>query len=93
MDTDELMRIVRDERLDAPVLFGAGRLHDDAVVLEQTGGAWQVYLVDERHSAIASTVRVFESESEALEHVLRKLRQVAQARRAIAAARSGSAHG
>lgn len=85
MDIDELTKIIDEEKLDAPVIYGGARLHDDAVVLERSGDGWSVYLVDERASAIESTRREFATESDALEHVLRKLRQVARARRALAA--------
>lgn len=85
MDVSELMGIVREEGLDTPVLYGDGRLHDDAVVLEREGDAWKVYLVDERHAVIQSTLRTYESESDALDRVLLKLRQVAKARRSRAA--------
>lgn len=85
MDTAQLMEIVRDEGLDTPVIDGVGRLHDDAVVLERDGDAWKVYLVDERHAVIESTLRTYTNESDALERVLLKLRQVAKARRSSAA--------
>jgi len=85
MDISELMRIVRDEGLDRPVLSGVGRLVNDAVVLDRDGDTWTVYLVDERHAVIESTLRTFDSESAALERVLLKLRQVAKARRSRAA--------
>lgn len=84
MTVDELMRIVHADGLDAPVLYGEGRLHDDAVVLEREGSSWKVYLVDERSATIESTLRTFRSEDAALEHVLLKLRQVLQARNALA---------
>ena len=77
MDVSELRRIVHAEALDAPVLYGEGRLHDDAVVLERDGDAWRVYLVDEREAVIESTLRAFDNEPDALEHVLLKLRQSA----------------
>lgn len=91
MNVDELMQIVQAEQLDTPVLYGVGRLHLDAVVLEGDGATWSVYLVDERTQPFESTRRMFDSESAALEHVLRKLRQVEKARRSMAAmsARSG----
>lgn len=81
MDTTELMTTVDAEGLDAPVLLDSGRLHDDAVVLSRVDNVWCVYLVNERHSPIATTVKKFETESDALEHVLLKLRQVAASRR------------
>lgn len=84
MDVERLMRIVADEQLDAPVLKGTGRLHLDAVVVRQDGVSWTVFLVDERHQAIAPTVRSFDAESDALEHALRKLRQVRRSRRSTA---------
>ena len=77
MDVSELMRIVHAEALDTPVLYGEGRLHDDAVVLERDGDAWRVYLVDEREAVIESTLRAFDNEPDALERVLLKLRQSA----------------
>ncbi len=85
MNTARLMQIVREEGLDTPVIDGVGRLHRDAVVLERNGDAWQVYLVDERHAVIQSTLRTYADESDALDRVLLKLRQVAKARRSEAA--------
>ena len=85
MDASDLMRIVRAEGLDTPVLHGVGRLHHDAVVLDRDGDRWTVHLVDERDAVIESSLRTFESESEAFERVLLKLRQVARARRSVAA--------
>lgn len=84
MDTSELMQTVRDEGLDAPVLYGEGRLHDDSVVLERDGDMWKVFLIDERHAVIESTLRTYDNEPEALERVLLKLRQVKRARAAEA---------
>ena len=86
MDTSELLRIARAEGLGTPVLQGVGRRHDDAVVLDRDGDEWTVYVVDERDAVIESTLRTFDSESEAVERVLLKLRQIAEARRSLAAA-------
>ena len=86
MNASELLRIARAEGLDTPVLHGVGRLHRDAVVLDRDGNRWTVYLVDERGAVIESTLRTFDSESEAVERVLLKLRQIAEARRSLAAA-------
>ncbi len=85
MNTAQLAAIVQDEGLDTPVIDGVGRLHDDAVVMERDGDGWKVYLVDERHAVIESTLRTYSNESDALERVLLKLRQVAKARRSRAA--------
>ena len=85
MNAGDLMQIVREEGLDTPVLYGAGRLHDAAVVLERDGDRYTVFLVDERHNPIRSTIRTYGDEAEALERVLLKLRQVAKARRSMAA--------
>lgn len=85
MDLDELRQLVDEEGLDTPILYGTGRLHDDAVVLDRDGETWKVSLVDERHAVIPSTLRTFGSESDALERVLLTLRQVAEARRSRAA--------
>ena len=85
MDTGELMRMVRAEGLDAPVLAGVGHPHGDAVVLDRDGSSWTVHLGDERGAVIESTRGAFDTESEALERVLLKLRQVAAARRSLTA--------
>ncbi|MDJ1114602.1 hypothetical protein [Microbacterium dauci] len=85
MTLDELLRTVAEERLDTPVLSGAGVLHDDAVVLERRGDHFVVFLVNERHAVIESTLQTFDAEDAALAHVLRKLRQVARARRSLEA--------
>lgn len=88
MDLDGLMRIVRDEQLETPVVYGAGRLSDEAVVLERDGDRWRVFIVNERATPIESTVRSFDDESSALEHVLLKLRQTEAARAALEALRN-----
>ena len=86
MDVARLGQIIREEGLDVPLLHGVGRPHPDAVVLDREGGRWTVHLLDERHAVIATTVRVFDDESDALEQVLLKLRQVS-------VSRAGRAHG
>ena len=53
---------------------------------DRDGDGWTVYVVDERDAVIESTLRTFDSESEAVERVLLKLRQIAEARRSLAAA-------
>ncbi|MEY2849449.1 MAG: hypothetical protein RI885_2116 [Actinomycetota bacterium] len=82
MNVDELMEIVGAEHLGSPVLYGARR--PDAVVLERDDATLKVYLTSERAWPVESTVRSFVSESEALEYVLLKLRQVERARRSLA---------
>lgn len=81
MDVDELMQVVRTERLDTPVLYGVGDIHADAVVLAHKGTVWTSYLIDERDAPITSTLRSFDNESRALWDILRRLRQIAESRR------------
>lgn len=83
MDERKLERIIRAEALEAPILCGARRAGADSVVLERDGDTWTVYLSDERGAAYETTVRAFDSESDALEHVLVKLRQGEVARQAL----------
>ena len=83
MDVTELLTIVREEGLEVPVLYGQGRLRNDAVVLERDGDQWQVYIANERGGRIDSTFRTFDNESDALDYVLLKLRQGEAARRAM----------
>lgn len=83
MDAADLMEIVRAEALDVPVLDDRPRDRADAVVAARGETAWSVYLTDERAGVIESTLRTFDSESDALEHVLLKLRQGERARLAM----------
>jgi len=75
MTVDQLMRIVRDEDLATPVLYGSGPLVMDAVVLERNDGRWRAFISDERGSVMGRTEAFFNSESDALDYVLEKLRQ------------------
>lgn len=85
MDTNELMSIVHAEDLEVPVLYGVGPLQSEAVVLERDDAEWQVYVANERGGAIESTRRTFDNESDALEHVLRKVRQGTKYHRSLKA--------
>lgn len=82
MTVDELLRVVDNERLDPPVLYDA-RQRPDAVVLERDHHTWTVYVTSERAWPVESTIRSFDGESSALEHVLLKLRQLEKARRSL----------
>lgn len=75
MDTSELMRIVREERLETPVLDGVGTVCAESVVLKRGDALLTVYVADERGGAIGATLRTFNNESDALGYVLLKLRQ------------------
>ena len=83
MDVAELMRIVESEKLETPILYGDAPLRNDAVVLERADSGWKVYLADERGGFHASTVKLFDSESVALDHVLLKARQSLKAKRSL----------
>lgn len=85
MEIGELMQAVHAEGLDAPVVYGDRPLRNDAVVLEKLKGAWKVYIAHERGGPIESTMRIFDNESDAISHVLLKLRQRAEARRLMSA--------
>lgn len=85
---EDLMRVVRTEHLDVPVVSGAGRAVADSVVLDRIGEIWRVYVADERSAPWRTTLREFDDEPSALRHVLLKLRQVAAARVAMDALRA-----
>ncbi|MEV8024815.1 hypothetical protein [Microbacterium sp. NPDC080220] len=88
MSVEELMAIVREESLDAPVLYGVGDVHMNAVLLTRTDAQWQAWVSDERGGVMGRTLQTFDTESAALEYVLFKLRQVTPLRRKLAAWRS-----
>ncbi|MGH7218060.1 MAG: hypothetical protein ACREGE_01250 [Candidatus Microsaccharimonas sp.] len=75
MNITELMNIVHAEKLDAPILYSKGTSTPDAVVLEHNTEGFRVYITDERAAMFESTLKVFDNESDAFEHVLLKLRQ------------------
>lgn len=85
MDTGELMRIVQEEQLETPILYGGGRIYDESVVLTRDGAAWKVYVANERAGVIGNTLRTFDNESSALEYVLLKLRQLTKYHHSLAA--------
>lgn len=82
MDTNELMKIVQEEGLEMPVLYGSGAFGPEAVVLERDGSEWKVFVASERGGAMGSTQRAFDDESDALDHVLDKVRQGTECHRA-----------
>ena len=84
IDTHELMRIVHQERLETPILYGVGRVFDESVVLTRDGAAWEAYVANERAGAIGETLQIFDNESDALEYVLLKLRQMTKYHRSLA---------
>lgn len=75
MDTKELMDTVHEENLETPVLYGAGKLRAEVVVLDRDASGWKVYVANERGGMMGSTLATFDDESDALEHVLQKVRQ------------------
>jgi len=87
MDTSELMRIVREEDLETPILYGAGGYRAEAVALERDDAEWKVFVANERGGVMGSTLKTFDNESDALEHVLDKVRQGTKYHRAMDARR------
>lgn len=85
MDTSELMKIVQDERLETPVLYGEGALRPEVGVLERDGSEWKAFVANERGGVMGSTLQTFDTESDALDHVLEKARQGTEYHRALAA--------
>ncbi|VXB41790.1 conserved hypothetical protein [Microbacterium sp. 8M] len=85
MDIDELKRIVREEDLEVPVLYGVGERQSEGVVLERDDTGWKVYVSDERGGVLGKTLRTFDNEPEALEYVLQKARQGTRYHRALRA--------
>lgn len=88
MNRAELKQIAADEGLGPVAFLDEERVRADAVVLEPTAEGWSVYITTERAGAVASTVREFGSEADALDHVLVKLRQGARARQSMSDLRS-----
>ncbi len=84
MDIEELIRAVREENLERPILYGAGRPRAEAVVLERHGSEWRVFVSNERGGVAGNTLETFDNESDALTRVLEKARQGTKYHRALA---------
>jgi hypothetical protein len=91
MTRDELKAVIAAEGLGNALFLDESSIDENSVVLEPHDGRWLVYLTIERAAVVPTTVREFDTEAEALDHVLVKLRQSARGRELGGA--SGSAHG
>ncbi len=83
MDRAELKRIATQDGLVGALFLDEGPLREHSVVFHPREADWAVYLTDERASVLGTTLRVFADEPDALEYMLHKLRQGAQAELAM----------
>lgn len=84
MNRTELKTSIKEECLIDAVFLDEQSIKEDAVVLERRERDWAVYLTIDRAMVVQTTFRTFETEEEALDHMLVKLRQTAHTRRRFA---------
>jgi len=88
VNVEELIRVVEEESLDVPVLYGVGPVTMNSVMLTRADAEWKAWVSDERGGVMGRTLQTFDNESDALEYVLRKLRQVTPLRKKLSGWRS-----
>jgi hypothetical protein len=74
MTRERAMEIIRDEKLKNFNWYGEQDIKPNEVGIREKGNKWNVYTSDERANPISE--KEFESESEALENFIKRLRAV-----------------
>lgn len=74
MVKSEVEKIIVSERLKGYNFFEDRSNHENEIVISFYGGKYHVYATDERASKIMGSERFFETENEALENFIRRLR-------------------
>ena len=72
MTREETLKIIESEKLKNFNWYGDHASRADEVVIREVAAKWSVYTADERASAISEVV--YDSESEALEDFIERLR-------------------
>lgn len=74
MNREAARKIIKAEQLISYNFLENRANHSDEVVIQKKAGQWVVYATNERASKVSSGERVFDNESDALEHFIRRLR-------------------
>lgn len=73
-------RIIREEQLISHSFFEHRQDASDEMVIRKAAGKWNVYATDERAAKISDGERTFDSEEDALENFIRRLRALNRVR-------------
>ena len=69
----DLENVIKEEKLDGANICNTSSLRPDQVVITQEDGKWKVYNTSER-AGLIGVVSIFDSEEEACEDFIKKLR-------------------
>lgn len=80
MKRAEAKKIIKDEGLVSHHLFEKREDASDEMVIRKEAGKWVVYATNERAARITEGEAVYETEEEALDHFIRRLRALNRVR-------------
>lgn len=83
MKRKEAERIINSEKLISFSFFEDRNDAEDEMVIKKTSGKWSVYATDERALKIISGETIYDSEEEALDNFIRRLRALNKVRKAF----------
>lgn len=88
MSRSSFLRLAEQEALEGFVFLDEQAVRENTVVMERRDAGIAVYLTNERAGIEQKTLRLFDTEAEALAHMLHKLRQGARLERSLGAWRT-----
>lgn len=74
MTRQEAIICIDEEELKGYNFFENRYNKENELVIREEGGQWYVYATDERASKVTGSEKMFESEAEALENLIKRLR-------------------
>ena len=74
MVKSEVKKIIIDEKLERYNFFENRNNHEDEIVVNFADGKYYVYATDEKASKITGSEKFFDTENEALENFIKRLR-------------------
>lgn len=83
MKRKEVERIIKAEKLISYSFFEDRNDAEDEMVIKKVSNKWYVYATDERASKIISGEIIYDSEEEALDSFIRRLRALNKVRNAL----------
>ena len=74
MTVEEVKKVIDEENLKGGNLFEKRENKENEIVIMNVAEQWLVYATDERASKIAGSEKTFETEEEALDNFIKRLR-------------------
>lgn len=74
MERSKAIEIIQDEKLIGYNMFEKRNNRENEIVIVENAGKWLVYVTDERASKITNSVDEYDTENEALDDFIDRLR-------------------